>query len=409
MVGEYALALAIAGPVVTFLNMKLRAVQASDAKDEFSFADYFGLRILTSVLATLIITLIALRGDREPEVRFTIIILAIAKAFESTSDILFGLQQKNERMDLVSRSIIIKGILSMSAFALGFWLTGKVAGGTSGLALAWLITLLAIDFPNANKTLRASYRKNDSEQLKVFYALIPRPRFSRQVLWSLTLLTLPLAFTVTLGSLSNNIPRYFVDHWWGRSELGVYAAMIYPLAASSLMISALAQSATPQLSSSFQNHDYGAFRSLLAKLVLLAAIIGGSGIVVVMAAGKQIITILYGKDYAQYTSIFLWVMVNAALGYLYVFLGTALNAMRHFRVQLPIHVISVALLLGMCWLLVPAHGLKGALIALTVTAITEATMYVVIVYRGIYRATQTNSRFSKYSNSALSSTEGAVE
>jgi len=59
MVGQFALGSAITAPVIMFTNLQLRAVQATDAKDEYSFGDYFSLRLLTTALAFLIIVCIA--------------------------------------------------------------------------------------------------------------------------------------------------------------------------------------------------------------------------------------------------------------------------------------------------------------------------------------------------------------
>ncbi len=50
MVGQFALATAIATPIMVFSNLKLRAVLASDANDEYSFSDYFSLRLITTSL-----------------------------------------------------------------------------------------------------------------------------------------------------------------------------------------------------------------------------------------------------------------------------------------------------------------------------------------------------------------------
>ena len=55
VVGQYALALAIAAPVFMFTNLQLRGVQATDARQEFGFPDYFTLRTLSTVAGLLAI------------------------------------------------------------------------------------------------------------------------------------------------------------------------------------------------------------------------------------------------------------------------------------------------------------------------------------------------------------------
>src|ERR1700719_3524984 len=44
IVGTFALGLAISAPVFMFTNLQLRAVQATDAKSQYMFAEYFTVR-----------------------------------------------------------------------------------------------------------------------------------------------------------------------------------------------------------------------------------------------------------------------------------------------------------------------------------------------------------------------------
>src|SRR5580704_14620345 len=54
-VGQFSLGLAIAAPVMLFAGLQLRAVQATDARVQFQFSDYAGLRILLTAVAALLI------------------------------------------------------------------------------------------------------------------------------------------------------------------------------------------------------------------------------------------------------------------------------------------------------------------------------------------------------------------
>src|SRR4051812_26106921 len=59
LVGRFALGLAIAAPVLMFTNLQLRAVLATDAKQEHAFGDYLTVRLLTTATALLVIAGIA--------------------------------------------------------------------------------------------------------------------------------------------------------------------------------------------------------------------------------------------------------------------------------------------------------------------------------------------------------------
>jgi O-antigen/teichoic acid export membrane protein len=45
LVGRYALAVAIATPVITFATFQLRSVQVTDIREQHSFGDYLGFRV----------------------------------------------------------------------------------------------------------------------------------------------------------------------------------------------------------------------------------------------------------------------------------------------------------------------------------------------------------------------------
>ncbi len=60
LVGEYALGVAIATPVIALSQLQLRPVIASDVHEKYRFGDYLGFRLMATLLASLIVVAIAL-------------------------------------------------------------------------------------------------------------------------------------------------------------------------------------------------------------------------------------------------------------------------------------------------------------------------------------------------------------
>ena len=152
MVGQFAVASALIVPVLMFLNLQLRAVEATDAKGAYRLTDYLGLRLMTTTIALGVIGLLA--STRRWEVLWVILAVGAAKAVDSLSDILYGLLQQHERMDRVACSMMIRGPLGLAALAGVLMLTGRVAWAALAMAAAWLLVLLAYDLPNAVWLLR---------------------------------------------------------------------------------------------------------------------------------------------------------------------------------------------------------------------------------------------------------------
>jgi hypothetical protein len=69
LVGEYALALALANPVFMLANLQLSAVQATDARDRYEFSDFAMLRLLSSAAALAVVAALVFGLDSSPAMR----------------------------------------------------------------------------------------------------------------------------------------------------------------------------------------------------------------------------------------------------------------------------------------------------------------------------------------------------
>ena len=81
-----------------------------------------------------------------------------------------------------------------------------------------------------------------------------------------------------------------------------------------MIVNALGQSAVPRLALYSSQGRRREFRSLSNRLMLIGLALGASGVLVALVFGRQIITIVYGREYAQNFGLFMWLMTAAALG-----------------------------------------------------------------------------------------------
>jgi O-antigen/teichoic acid export membrane protein len=281
--------------------------------------------------------------------------------------------------------------LSLLLLAIGVSLTGSVVGGALGLASAWGLVLFGWDIRNGRLILKNSShgRKEedlilaDSEPAKNQNPLYPR--WHRKTLSKLVWLALPLGFVMMLISLNTNIPRYFIERYLGERELGIFAAMSYLMVVGQMVVSALAESATPRLAKYYAAGNGNAFLRLLLKLTAIAALPGGAGVALALVAGKQLLTFLYQPEYAQYVEVFVLLMVAAGINYTFAFLGYGRTAARYFLIQAPLSCLVTSASAITCFWLIPQAGLKGAAIALIVGAIVEAASNFGVILHALYR------------------------
>lgn len=363
MVGQFALGSAIAVPVLMLTNLQLRDVQATDAREEYAFADYFGLRLVTVALAMLIIGGIVLALRYPVETALVVVAFGLFKAVEAISDVIFGMLQHHERMDRVAQSMILRGLLSLAALGVLVYLTGSVFWGVMGLVFAGIGVVLLFDLRSVTLIKHATPGAGLAHLARSL-----RPRWNRRTLLALTWLALPLGISMLLISLATSLPRFFVGHYLGEYTLGIFAALTYLQVAGMTVVSALGQSALPRLSQYYAAGDRSAFSRLLLRMGAIGLVLGGGGIAVALVAGRPLLALIYQPEYATYAWFFVWVMVSAAIGYVSWLIGEGMKAARYLRVQVVLFGLQVAVLTALSVWLVPSMGMTGVAIVMIAAA-----------------------------------------
>ena len=114
-VGSFTLALAIVAPVIVLSQLQMRQIQVADVDARYPFTDYLSVRISATTLALLVIIAFAISSDQAGEVAPTLLAVGLLRAVEGLSDIYYGVAQRHQRFDLVSRSMMLRGTLGLAA------------------------------------------------------------------------------------------------------------------------------------------------------------------------------------------------------------------------------------------------------------------------------------------------------
>lgn len=363
-VGQYALALAVTAPIMLFCNLSLRQVLATDAGRAHTFGDYLRLRHISSLVGLVVIVAVGLCGRWEASTALLICAIGLTKVVESASDIYNGLQQRLQLMRVMATSLILRGVCGFSLMALTYALTRSLNLAALALVVCWGAVLLLHDVPRGRTS-------------EVVLAAAAR---SRSVL-GLARVALPMGFAAMLISLNVNVPRYFVEHSLGSAALGHFAALAYVAAIGGLIVNSVGQALSPQLAERAAARNRREFLRLQAWFALIAAGVGTVGLCVALVAGKPLLRLLYGVEYAEHVDVLVWLLVAGAVSYLVTVLDYGLMARRQFVAMPVMQAMVVAVNVLACLVLVPRYGLRAAawswLIALLVQAACEAWLVLV--------------------------------
>ena len=364
IIGQFTLGLAISAPVFLFTSLQLRSVQATDARSEARFADYFSLRLLATGAGLLAIAAMLPFVASSWQVRAVILLVSLAKSIECMSDVTAGLLQREERLDRVAASLMMRGIAASSLFALAFARFHSLVLAVAGLCLGWLAVFLFYDLPNT----RALLERGDG-----FF------RCDRQGLRRVLFLSLPLGWVATIASLTVNIPRYVLQHERGFAEQGIFASLAYLVVAINLVVVALTQSVTTRLAFMYATGEHKRFKSVILRLSALGAAITGVGVPLSFLVGRPLLTLVYRPEYGEHVGLLALLVATAGVSTTGTFLFCAASAARAFRVQVPVYLLAMMTAGAGAILLVPRLGMIGAALALLLAAMVVVAGGLVIM------------------------------
>jgi O-antigen/teichoic acid export membrane protein len=365
--GRYALALAVVTPIVLFGGLQMRQLQVADATERYPFQDYLAVRLAGTLCAGAIIVAIALLGYAW-EVALPILLVGVARGFESLSDVHYGLAQRRKRFDRIAVSMILRGVLGLLALGTGYYLNRDLAVGLVGMAAVWGLVWWLFDRPTSN-------RLRDSRP-----AWQPSTERRLELAWT----AVPLGIAMLLVALNPNVPRYFLEGMLGLEALGLFAALAHFVITGRLLVNAVCQAAFPRLADLYAVGDRVAFRHLLLRLMGVSALLGLAGLVVATAFGRELLGLVYGPQFAHAADVFPWIMLVGLVLYAQTPFDYGLTAMHQFKIQPLICGLAVMTNVAVCLILVPLYDLLGATIGWLGAAICQFVLAVGVHQRWLH-------------------------
>ena len=366
-VGTYVLGITVTSPICLFAGLQLRRLQATDANEEYQFGHYLGLQLLACGVAMLACWGAGWFSGYHDAALAVILLVGFSKAVETLSNTFYGLFQQRERLDRISKSMVLQSVLSAAGLCGGIMLLDDIVSACAWSAIARLAAVLLYDVPSV-LWLAGDDSRLDRQPSAISHRLSAcKPLWKREPLWRLAMLGVPLGVTGMLVSLNTNFPRYFVEQFGGKAELGVFGALCAPLYAMHTLTKSLESSASAQLARLHASGDVCGFRRLLGKLMATHTAVALAGVVVAWLFGRPLLTLLFNADYAKHVDVFVAIMWATLVATSTGVMMTALIAARFIQIQLPLIAATSLAALAACWWLVPRYGMHGAAWSLAIS------------------------------------------
>jgi len=373
LVGRYSLGLVVTAPIVLLTSLQLRSLLASDVLDSHQFCDYVRLRILTSAIMIVVLGWIVLTFHYTAAQAMVISLIGAAKILESGSDILYGMMQKKERMDLIGASKIVRGSATVLLFGATLYFTGSLVAALVSMILVWLLVLVLLDYRKSLGLVTGSYWWTSE--------LVSWNELSGGKLMALAWHALPLGIVSMLISYNNAVPRYLLEAYHGELTLGYFSAIAYFSVAITIVVEAVGQTVFPRLAKLYAAEPLRYWR-LLCKLLAVVLVVGAFGVSMSVLMGRELLGLFYNPEFARYHDLLVLVMVLGTLEAMCSVLGVGLTAARILRFQVPVVMTALATTALAGWRLIPEYGMQGAAWSAILGMAVWAVAYgLVITYR----------------------------
>ena len=364
-VGKFGLAFAVTAPVVMLANMNIGLVQSTDVDGAFCFREYLGYRVASQAVALLVISVLAVFYH---DAAVIIVLVGLAKVFESFCDLSQSYLHLHGRSDLAARTLVERAALSVSAVYLGARL-GGITGGVAALALAWGL---------GGATLLYRIAVMEAKQQTPRSIL---PSFDPVRMIALLRLGLPVGLMSAMGSLRTNTPRYFVESYLGYEALGYFTALSYLLVAANVIMQAVSQVVTPRLAELFHSGMRREAISLTRKLFGLGALGAVALTIGAHFAGSVVLQLLYGEAYSKFSRELTAIISATIFTYIESIGAASVAAARRFRLHPFIAMVGLGTAFLASYLLVARFGIMGAVISVMLGSAAEAVLYLVVCTR----------------------------
>lgn len=308
----------------------MRTYQVSDIKGKYSQRNYVAFRLITLLIGLIVIGIYSVAVSPDSLTLIAVFAYLLFKIDESFCDVLYGVDQRGERMDYIGISQFIRGVLAVLAFSLGLYLSQNIVLAILAMFPAGLIVTISYDIPHAHRIddIRPSIKAEQAKNLLVE--------------------CLPLVLEILFLGMIVSVARQYYANAYGSERLGIYAAVATPAVLIQAAARYLYAPALVPLSEKWNDSPKESFLPFFKKTLLIMLTFIVVGVAVLAWAGPILLNLVYGQKVEGYTYLFTNVLISTS---------------------------ALAVLYYLTDVLVICRDIKGALIsAAAALAITLATM-----------------------------------
>lgn len=344
--GMLALGMTVGNMMSALGTFNVRIYQVTDSDNKFSQSEYVAFRVASLAVATVLLLIYSVFISDSSECYLAIVAFLVFKIDESFADVLYGIDQRHERMDYIGISQMIRGALIVCLFT-----------GSMLVFKSLPVALVVMTLPCIAVTFLFDWRiASRFEQIK------PRIDFAHAK--ELFVTCLPLVISIFLLGMIVSISRQVYSYMNGVEKLGIYAAVATPAVLIQAGARFIYSPLIVPLCDAF-HEDVRLFKSRLVSITVRFVLISAAAVVVLGLLGPLLLPLVFGSSIEAYSGLFFGVLVCSATSALLFFVTDILVLCRFIKWNCVVSVVSFACALAFSFVfesLFDMHGINVSII-----------------------------------------------
>lgn len=343
----------------------VRTFQVSEVENKYSNADYVGARFITMGISLLLCFGYSLSFGYSKKDILCIMFYMCYKLTEAFCDVLHGIDQKNYRMDYVGVSYVVRGIVSMFAFAAAILITSNIIISIVAMAVSTLIIAVLYDVPKASR----------------FGSI--KPSFNKKNIISLLGVCLPAVVASMAFIAITSIPRQTLEAMYDKDTLGYYGTIAAPLVVVQVMATSIFNPMLTELSHHYKNGEIRKFIMRLAKNLITLIVIASIICAGVAVLGKFAVGLVFGQKFVPYTYL-MYGIIGCTTLYVISWLCTStLIIMRRMNVCMIASIIALGVSVLLAKPMINLFEMNGVSFSIIIAYAIHIVVSFVVIYKNL--------------------------
>ena len=298
-----------------------RIYQVTEPDKSITDKEYIINRIITTVAMLILVILFSVIRVYDIFKSTVFLLLTTYKALEAFSDVIYGILQKNEKLDIAGKSLFFKSLISVIAFVAIDLITKNMIVSIISIILVSLLILIFYDLKNGIKYVDLKLPVKKENIIKIFKA---------------GFFTFAISF---LGMYVLNAPKYAIDTYLENNYQTIFGIIVMPATVIGLVAQFLIHPYLNQIVALYEEKNLKGLNKLALKLIIYILGVGVISSILAYFLGTQVLGLIYGLDLSTYRLGLLIIIIASTLYTIGVIYSSILTTVRETFSQFIIYIV----------------------------------------------------------------------